>query len=89
VILVDDQSKDDSVKVANAIADANRHRRLTVLSGRPLPRGWTGKVWAMKQGSDQAQILPHPPRCAARALRSMASFRPSCFSFRCFIHSNG
>jgi hopene-associated glycosyltransferase HpnB len=62
VILVDDQSKDDSVKVANAIADANRHRRLTVLSGRPLPRGWTGKVWAMKQGSDHAQILSHTPR---------------------------
>ena len=25
--------------------------------GRPLPGGWTGKVWAMKQGADHAECL--------------------------------
>ena len=28
--------------------------RLTVLSGAALPAGWTGKLWAMKQGIDHA-----------------------------------
>jgi hopene-associated glycosyltransferase HpnB len=61
VILVDDQSTDGSATVAYALADANRHHRLTVLAGRPLPRGWTGKLWAMNQGADHAQNLPEPP----------------------------
>jgi glycosyltransferase involved in cell wall biosynthesis len=61
VILVDDQSTDGSAAVAYALADANRHHRLTVLAGRPLPRGWTGKLWAMQQGADHSQNLPEPP----------------------------
>jgi hopene-associated glycosyltransferase HpnB len=28
---------------------------LTVLSGRALPAGWTGKLWAVRQGVDHAQ----------------------------------
>ena len=62
VILVDDQSTDDTVATAKAVADAQRHRRLTVLSGRSLPEGWTGKIWAMKQGTGHAQNLTEPPR---------------------------
>jgi hopene-associated glycosyltransferase HpnB len=61
VILVDDQSTDGSAAVAYAVADANRHHRLTVLSGRPLPGGWTGKLWAMNQGAAHVQNLPEPP----------------------------
>ncbi len=50
VILVDDQSEDDTGAIARALGDA----RLTVLDGAPRPGGWTGKLWAMHQGSERA-----------------------------------
>ena len=51
VILVDDESRDGTADVARAAArTAGAADRLTVLSGRPLPPGWTGKLWAMRQG---------------------------------------
>jgi hopene-associated glycosyltransferase HpnB len=56
VVVVDDQSIDgtpDAVRRAAAAADATH--RVTILSGAPLPKGWTGKLWAMKQGIDYAQ----------------------------------
>ena len=47
IVLVDDQSTDGTADIARAL-DATG--RLTVLSGAPLPEGWTGKLWAVKQG---------------------------------------
>ena len=56
VVLVDDQSDDGTAEAAKVAAAAlGAADRLTVLSGRPLPPGWTGKLWAVKQGVDQAQ----------------------------------
>src|SRR4051812_32920403 len=50
VIIVDDQSRDGTAEVALRVAAAaNAGERLTVLSGKPLPPGWTGKLWAMQQ----------------------------------------
>ncbi|HMI94912.1 MAG TPA: glycosyltransferase [Micropepsaceae bacterium] len=46
VILVDDQSNDNTAAVAQGINDG----RLTVLQGTARPVGWTGKLWALKQG---------------------------------------
>jgi hopene-associated glycosyltransferase HpnB len=53
VVLVDDQSTDGTAEVARHAAAAAADR-LTVLSGATLPAGWTGKLWAMKQGVDLA-----------------------------------
>jgi hopene-associated glycosyltransferase HpnB len=50
VILVDDQSDDGTGNLARAL----QSDRLTVLSGAVRPPGWTGKLWAMQQGSDHA-----------------------------------
>ncbi len=62
VILVDDQSRDGTAEVAARIAaELAAKDPLTILSGRALPAGWTGKLWAMKQGIDHAGNLPHPP----------------------------
>ena len=56
IIVVDDQSADDTAAIARRAADAaGSSERLTVLSGHPLPAGWTGKLWAMRQGIDEAQ----------------------------------
>ena len=35
--------------------------RLRVVTSRGLPAGWTGKLWAVKQGIDAAMALPQPP----------------------------
>lgn len=55
VILVDDQSNDNTGKIAKKIAE-NFHKNqiLTVVNGKPLPPSWTGKLWAMKQGIMEA-----------------------------------
>src|SRR5580704_11212169 len=61
VILVDDRSDDGTAVIALRTSIAIAPHRLTILSGRPLPAGWAGKVWAMKQGIDRANDLPDPP----------------------------
>jgi hopene-associated glycosyltransferase HpnB len=58
VILVDDQSSDGTADVARRAAAAVADR-LTVVPGAALPEGWTGKLWAMKQGVECA--LPGKP----------------------------
>ena len=52
-MLVDDQSTDGTADVARRAA-ALDESRLTVLAGKPLPAGWTGKLWAMQQGFKEA-----------------------------------
>src|SRR5215469_7291654 len=53
IVLVDDQSSDGTAEAAGrAAAELGASNRLTVLSGRPLPAGWTGKLWALQQGID-------------------------------------
>ena len=50
IILVDDQTDDGTGERARALNNS----RLTVLTGAPRPPGWTGKLWAMSQGVEQA-----------------------------------
>jgi hopene-associated glycosyltransferase HpnB len=62
IVLVDDESRDGTAEAARAAAAAaGSSDRLTVLTGRPLPAGWTGKVWAMHQGVAQATSAVPPP----------------------------
>ncbi|MDI9846826.1 glycosyltransferase [Rhodoblastus sp. 17X3] len=56
IVLVDDQSADGTARIAReCAAGAGRAERLAIVSGAPLPQGWTGKVWAMAQGVRQAR----------------------------------
>jgi hopene-associated glycosyltransferase HpnB len=48
VVVVDDQSSDDTRGVAARAASAGL--TLRVVDGRPLPDGWAGKLWALEQG---------------------------------------
>lgn len=51
VIVVDDNSTDDTSRVAlEAAKIENAESRLTVLPGTALPPGWSGKLWALRQG---------------------------------------
>jgi hopene-associated glycosyltransferase HpnB len=51
IVLVDDASNDGTAEAARAL---DGDGRLTVMAGAPLPAGWTGKLWAMRQGVEVA-----------------------------------
>ena len=61
IILVDDHSTDDTAAIAQNLAGQDSGRSLEVVSGEPLPLGWTGKLWAIDRGIRQAQTLDPPP----------------------------
>jgi hopene-associated glycosyltransferase HpnB len=62
VILVDDDSSDGTGDVAlRSAAAMGGQARLRVIAGQPLPPGWTGKLWAVKQGIEVAQSMADPP----------------------------
>jgi hopene-associated glycosyltransferase HpnB len=55
LFLVDDNSKDATATVAqDAALDSPR---FTLVNGKPLPEGWSGKVWAMQQGVEAAKPI--------------------------------
>ncbi|MEM8545879.1 MAG: glycosyltransferase [Cyanobacteria bacterium P01_H01_bin.119] len=62
IILVDDQSADGTAAIAaNTAESSNASDRLTILTGEPLPPGWTGKLWAMEQGFRHLVDWDTPP----------------------------
>jgi glycosyltransferase involved in cell wall biosynthesis len=46
IILVDDNSTDGTAEIAASLPTNN----LTIISGAPLPSGWSGKLWSINQG---------------------------------------
>ena len=51
VVVVDDQSEDETSWAARVAAEGvASEERLEIVPGKPLPDGWSGKVWAMEQG---------------------------------------
>jgi hopene-associated glycosyltransferase HpnB len=56
LVLVDDDSDDGTAEVARKAAAAiSAAGRLTIVSNTSLPAGWTGKLWAVKQGIAAAE----------------------------------
>lgn len=51
VVVIDDCSTDATAELVRQFQDP----RLELVSGAPLPEGWTGKVWALQQGLDRAR----------------------------------
>lgn len=61
VILVDDDSTDGTADIAREVA-AHGARPIHVIPGRPLPPGWTGKMWAVETGLAAAdRLAPDAP----------------------------
>lgn len=54
IFLVDDHSSDETKYLAEGFLK-QFPGRLTIVAGKPLPPGWSGKVWAMQQGWEAAQ----------------------------------
>ena len=58
VILVDDESTDGTADVARHAAEkTGKADALIVIKGKPLPTGWTGKLWSMQQGIERARAM--------------------------------
>ena len=58
VLLVDDDSTDGTADVARRAAEKTaKADALTVIESKPLPAGWTGKLWSMHQGIEHARAL--------------------------------
>lgn len=53
IYVVDDHSSDDTAGVVRQSA-ANHENDVRVISSAALPAGWTGKMWALAQGVQQA-----------------------------------
>jgi len=71
VVLVDDRSADATGQVARA----HESGRLTVVDGRPLPRGWVGKVWALEQALASAEDATYLLLTDADILHDVSSLR--------------
>ncbi len=55
IVVVDDHSEDGTAEIArNAAKTAGDQERVTILRAAALPSGWTGKLWAMQQGVEDA-----------------------------------
>jgi hopene-associated glycosyltransferase HpnB len=54
VVLVDDGSSDGTAAIARRAGDA----RLAIIPGSTPPAGWTGKLWALEQGTRHAGDAP-------------------------------
>ena len=60
IFLVDDNSSDGTGDVVrHMVAQDPRGGCVTVVNGASLPAGWSGKLWAVQQGVEQALAL-HP-----------------------------
>ncbi|MBN3855731.1 glycosyltransferase [Paraburkholderia sp. Ac-20340] len=58
VIVIDDHSTDGTAEAARAAALALQcPEKLTVITAKPLPAGWSGKVWAQSQGIEAVRTL--------------------------------
>jgi chlorobactene glucosyltransferase len=88
LIVVDDQSTDDTASVLRRIHDP----RLTVVFGAPLPPGWTGKNWALHQAVQLAEPAcewllftdadtVHAPQALTSAIRFATRRRLDLLSF--------
>jgi hopene-associated glycosyltransferase HpnB len=58
VILVDDESTDGTADIARRAAEkGSKADALITIRSKPLPAGWTGKLWSMHQGIERARAM--------------------------------
>ena len=52
VLIIDDNSCDNTEKKAKKTFRNAKFTKYKIIKGKKLPNGWSGKVWALKQGVD-------------------------------------
>lgn len=61
IMLVDDESSDGTAEIAHAVLAESGGHRFEVVRSQGLPPGWTGKLWALKQGIEAVMALRPKP----------------------------
>lgn len=62
IVLVDDHSSDGTAEIARSVAArAGVAGRVTIVAARPLPPGWSGKLWALAEGVRALEADAAPP----------------------------
>ncbi|MEM8950683.1 MAG: glycosyltransferase [Pseudomonadota bacterium] len=62
VIVVDDQSRDRTAAIVQALVpEAEHSRSLELIGNSDRPPGWSGKLWAIKTGLDHLNTRTDPP----------------------------
>jgi hopene-associated glycosyltransferase HpnB len=55
IFVVDDESEDGTAEITEVgVLNSTPSRQVSVMRSRPLPDGWTGKMWAVSQGVGKA-----------------------------------
>ena len=52
IIIVNDNSQDSTENEAKKTFKKTKFKQFKIINGKKLPFGWSGKVWALKQGVD-------------------------------------
>jgi hopene-associated glycosyltransferase HpnB len=78
IVVVDDRSRDGTARAAKAAAGGDP--RLEVLCGAARPPGWTGKLWALRQGVAHLAATP-----SDYLLFTDADIRHAPDSLRCLV----
>ena len=52
IIIVNDNSRDSTENEAKKTFKKTKFKQFKIINGKKLPVGWSGKVWALKQGVD-------------------------------------
>jgi len=99
VVLVDDESSDGTADVARRAAEkTGKADALIVIQSKPLPAGWTGKLWSMHQGIEYARAsnpawlmltdadVLHGPETVANLSRIASQGRYDLVSFMVKLH---
>lgn len=99
IFLVDDGSIDGTAEVAREAAHKiGKSELLTVIEGKLLPAGWSGKLWALEQGISEArQLAPqyllftdadvvHAPDSLSRLVRIAETRKYDLVSFMVKLH---
>lgn len=61
-ILIDDSSHDDTANIASSTAEnLQRANQLEVIQAPDLPKGWSGKLWALQTGLDHVKTSKIAP----------------------------
>jgi len=93
IILINDQSDDDTSNIAHQ----TELKSLNIISGEPLPDGWSGKLWALEQGRkkvDTKHILlldadiSLTPGTIASMLQKLESEQMEMVSLMAFLRMN-
>jgi hopene-associated glycosyltransferase HpnB len=60
IVVIDDASEDDTAALARRVASPESARSCQVVQARPLPAGWTGKLWALAEGLGASETETPP-----------------------------